>query len=196
MVEIKIDDTRINKALGELLAKSKNMRPAMKKVAGIMADAVEENFAQQGRPKWASLSRSTIKARTKSGTWPGSILQQSGSMAASIQSDTGDDYAQVGTNKKYAAIQHFGGTIKMAARTGTVRLRTTAGGALERQKGNSSLARFARINSRAHKRYVERSFTAAAHDVTIPARPFLKIEESDKEEILRSIGSYLTRRRS
>ncbi|MEW5819919.1 MAG: phage virion morphogenesis protein [Cyanobacteriota bacterium] len=75
-----------------------------------MMDSVEENFAQQGRPKWKGLAESTKKQRKKEGKWPGIILQKSqGGLAQSITSEYGDDYAIVGTNKVYAAIHQFGG---------------------------------------------------------------------------------------
>lgn len=108
-IEIKVENQEILKALKRLSEKTKNLKPVMKNIAGIMMDSVEENFEQQGRPKWPGLSLATKKQRTKKGYWPGKILQMRGELAASITSDYGDDYAVVGTNKKYAAIHQFGG---------------------------------------------------------------------------------------
>src|SRR3989339_368312 len=109
-IEIKVDNQEILKALKRLSEKTKNLRPVMRNIAGIMMDSVEENFAQQGRPKWKDLAEVTKKQRKKEGKWPGMILQKSqGGLADSISSDYGDDYAIVGTNKKYAAIHQFGG---------------------------------------------------------------------------------------
>lgn len=109
-IEIKVDNKEILKALKTLSEKTQNLRPVMRNIAGIMMDSVEENFAQQGRPKWKDLSEVTKKLRRKEGKWPGMILQKSqGGLVDSISSDYGDDYAIVGTNKKYAAIHQFGG---------------------------------------------------------------------------------------
>ena len=109
-IEIKVDNEEIMKALKKLSEKTNNLRPVMKNIAGIMMDSVEENFAQQGRPKWKDLAEVTKKQRKKEGKWPGMILQKSqGGLVDSISSDYGDDYAIVGTNKKYAAIHQFGG---------------------------------------------------------------------------------------
>jgi phage virion morphogenesis protein len=109
-IEIKIDNEEILKALKKLSEKTQNLRPVMRNIAGIMMDSVEENFAQQGRPKWKDLSEVTKKQRRKEGKWPGMILQKSqGGLAQSISSEYGDNYAIVGTNKKYAAIHQFGG---------------------------------------------------------------------------------------
>lgn len=109
-IEIKVDNAEILKALKKLSGKTQNLRPVMRNIASIMMDSVEENFAQQGRPKWKDLAEVTKKQRKKEGKWPGMILQKSqGGLVDSISSDYGDDYAIVGTNKKYAAIHQFGG---------------------------------------------------------------------------------------
>lgn len=109
-IEIRIDNQELHRALSELAEKTSDLRPLMKNIAGIMADSVEENFEQQGRPKWKDLKPSTIKQRSKKGTWPGMILQVSqGGLASSITSYYDDNSAIIGTNKPYAAIHQFGG---------------------------------------------------------------------------------------
>jgi phage virion morphogenesis protein len=109
MIEIRIDDAAFRAKLTELMRRGADLTPAMRKSAGIMHDAVEENFEQEGRPKWPSLAAATIKQRTKEGSWPGKILQRSGALAASITRAFDAQSAMVGSNKVYAAIQHFGG---------------------------------------------------------------------------------------
>ncbi len=47
----------------------------------------------------------TPAMRNKRGKWPGPKLQVSGQMAASLVTAHGKDFAQVGTNKVYAAMQ-------------------------------------------------------------------------------------------
>jgi len=109
MVEIRIESPKLTAMLHRLLAKVRDRTPAMRKVTGIMADAVEENFDQQGRPRWKDLAASTIKQREKEGSWPGKILQRSGNLARSITRHYDNDSAIVGTNMPYAAIQNCGG---------------------------------------------------------------------------------------
>ena len=109
MVNITIDSAKLMAALKRLAAAGHDLTPAMRKAAGIMADAVEENFEQEGRPKWQSLAASTIKQREKQGSWPGKILQRSGNLARSITRHYDNDSAIVGTNMPYAAIQNCGG---------------------------------------------------------------------------------------
>lgn len=100
MIEIEIDSAATRDALERLIAAAKNSAPLMRAVAGIMADAVEENFAQQGRPKWQGL---------KPDGRQGQILQDTGRLASSISPSSDATSAVVGTNVKYAAIHQFGG---------------------------------------------------------------------------------------
>lgn len=86
-----------------------NLLPVMRRVTGIMMDEVEENFAQQGRPRWKALAESTIERREKLGYWPGKILQMRGELVASIQERPTADSASLTTNRRYAAIHQFGG---------------------------------------------------------------------------------------
>lgn len=109
-IEVKIDDKQLQQALKKLADKTSDLRPLMQNIAGILEDSVEENFEQEGRPKWQKLAKSTIKQRSKKGHWPGRILQISqGGLTSSITSYYDSNSALVGTNRKYAAIHQFGG---------------------------------------------------------------------------------------
>jgi len=109
-IEIKIDDKELQQVLDKLFEKTSDLRPLMKNIAGVMADSVEENFKQGGRPeKWEKLKEVTINQRTKKGYWPGKILQMRGELAASITTAYDESSAIIGTNKEYAAIHQFGG---------------------------------------------------------------------------------------
>lgn len=109
-INIQLDDQELQRYLNRLAEKTSDLRPLMKNIAGILEDSTEENFNQQGRPKWKELRPSTIKQRSRKRTWPGMILQVSqGGLASSITSYYDNDSAIVGTNKVYAAIHQFGG---------------------------------------------------------------------------------------
>lgn len=99
MIDIKIDRQGITTAI-ERIARQQRA-PLMANVAAIMEDAVQENFAQQGRPKWQGLK--------PPGRPGGQILQKSGQLAADIVTASDTDSAVVGSDKKYAAIHQFGG---------------------------------------------------------------------------------------
>ncbi len=87
------------------------MGDAMTEIAGIMLDAVEENFEKEGRPEtWTPLADVTVEDRREKGFGPEHpILQRTGTLAASVQAESNREEATVSTNLRYAAIQHFGG---------------------------------------------------------------------------------------
>lgn len=108
-LEIKLDNKEIEKRLLQLASKGENLRPLMKNIAGIFAYSTEENFKEEGRPKWQDLKDSTKKQREKIGKWPGQILQVEGRLAASVTTRYDDNSALIGSNKDYAAIHQTGG---------------------------------------------------------------------------------------
>ncbi len=149
-------------------------------VAGIMARAVEDNFAQEGRPKWKDLAASTKLSYQMSGNaWKaakagqagkmqpfgGRILQRSGQLAASIQTSFGNNTAVVGTNKVYAAIQQFGGRTRPH---------------IIRPKNKRALS-FGGI--------VVRSVNHPGSN--IPARPFLKLTPGDLRDIVLQANGFV-----
>ena len=110
-IEIRIDNKAVEEALLKVASKCEDMKPLMKNIAGIMADAVEENFKQEGRPdKWKELAESTIKKRKRKGHWPDKILQVEGQLATSITTQYDNESAIIGSNLEYAAIHQLGGS--------------------------------------------------------------------------------------
>lgn len=108
-IEIKLDNKEVESRLLDWVKRSENLRPLMKNIAGIMADSTEENFKEEGRPKWKDLSEKTKTARRKTGHYPGQILQVSGQLAMSITTQYDNESAVIGSNKVYAAIHQIGG---------------------------------------------------------------------------------------
>ena len=109
-IEIKLDNKEVESRLLDLAKRSENLRPLMKNIAGIFAYSTEENFKEEGRPdKWTDLAESTKKQRTKTGHYPGQILQVSGQLASSISTYYDNDSAVIGSNLDYAAIHQLGG---------------------------------------------------------------------------------------
>ena len=112
-VDLVYDDRAVTEALNRLRVAATDMRPAMREIAATLEDAVEESFdreaAADGTP-WAPLAESTTARRADRGTWPGSILQETGGrgLAGSMSSTYGSDHAVAGTNKVYAPTHQFG----------------------------------------------------------------------------------------
>lgn len=190
MADIEIDSAAWDSALRRLYGFMADASGAMSLVAGLMMDAVEENFAQQGRPKWLGLSPKTLKRRGQSAA-DGKILQHTGRLAASVTPSYDAKSAMVGTHVVYAAIHQFGGAIQRHPMSGMVRLRTDGNGHLLRQPGHGKLAVFAK-NS--HKRVkVVRWTRSEGWTIRIPARPFLMLAESDSVTIEQELTDYLRR---
>lgn len=94
---------------------------------------------------------------------------------------TGPAEVEVGSNTKYAAIHQLGGDINIPARQATVRYRTVAGRTL--------------FAGRKHKRGVtERQVAIPAHQIHVPARPFLGISTADDKEIRSIILDWVVER--
>ena len=109
-IEIKLDNKEVESRLLDLAKRSENLRPLMKNIAGIFAYSTEENFKEEGRlDKWIDLAESTKKQRTKTGHYPGQILQVSDQLASSINTYYDNDSAVIGSNLDYAAIHQLGG---------------------------------------------------------------------------------------
>jgi phage virion morphogenesis protein len=108
MINIHVDERRFKSKIKKLQGKATKSAPLMRAIVGDMLDAVEENFEQQGRPRWRPLKPQTITQRIKANKWPGRILQRSGKLAASISGRHLARVAIVGTNVKYAKTQQEG----------------------------------------------------------------------------------------
>ncbi len=88
-----------------------NAESMFEEIAGVMASASEDAFAAQATPAgapWPELSEERIEQRTKDGTWPGMMLQHKGILAASVATESGADYALIGSPMEYAAAQNLG----------------------------------------------------------------------------------------
>ena len=162
MIEIRFDETRLTEQFAKLIAGAQNASPLMRIIAGDMMAEVEDNFKQQGRPKWLGFKYTPSERR---GGASAKLLQYSGQLASSIQEHNDSKTAVVGTNKVYAAIHQFGG-------------KTKAHVILPRNK--KALA----FNGRVLKKV-----NHPGSD--IPARPFLNITPSGEDKILRHTSQYL-----
>lgn len=113
-ITISVDDAQVQATLRRLQERVGNLRPALAAVANELQSVTDHAFQTETDPttgrRWQDLAESTKKSRAKVGKWPGQILQMSaGGLVASIQPHATDTYAEVGTNKVYAAIHQFGG---------------------------------------------------------------------------------------
>ncbi len=103
MIELEWENAkRFDEMLERINQRVRDTTPLMAGIAAELAHQTELNFEAEGRPAWLGL---------KTGR-DGKILQDSGQLAASISTDHGQDFAQIGSNKVYAAIHQLGGKTK------------------------------------------------------------------------------------
>lgn len=153
-----------------------NLSPLMATLSGDLMRSVQKNFAEEGRPKWASLQPSTLAALAKKGHTGTMLNRTAGGLFSSIQPKSGRNYAAVTTNKRYAAVQQFGFKGSVAVKAHTRRIFTTkgkSGKVLKRKKliGTANVKAFSR-------------------KMDITARPFFKLTDEDIQTIMESIAKY------
>ena len=163
-ITVEVNNQRALDAIGHGIGKLEKPHELMRLVAGNMLAAVEDNFEDEGRPKWTGLQAGTIAQRERSGHWPGKILQRSGRLKNSITQYWDDRQAVVGTNVIYAAIQHFGGKTK----SHTIK-----------PKNKKALAFGGRV------------LRSVKHPGSnIPARPFLALTKQDLDDLVQDVNGW------
>lgn len=190
MIDVEIDDSRFEAIMARVRALMRDASSVTSLILESMWGAVEENFAQQGRPRWLGLKPSTVKRRRGEANSE-KILTRSGHLASSFAKIHDATMARISTNVVYAAIHQFGGSIQRHPMSGFVRLRKDRNGMLLRQADHPHLAVFAKSG---HKRVKTVKWTRTqGWTIKIPARPFLVLTESDNVEIETDVSAYLRR---
>jgi phage gpG-like protein len=171
-ISVSIDDSGVLKQLDNILLRTKNLKPAMNIVGQVVRRSVIKNFQAGGRPeRWTPSKR--VK---KQG---GKTLIDTAVLQNSINSRPFKDRVEVGTNVVYAAIQQLGGTIERMQGFRKVK-RSTAQAMIF---GEGKTWRFAKGKKATHLQKIK---------TTIPARPFLMVQDEDWVEIRQVLSDYLT----
>lgn len=174
--EVVFDVTDFEQSLGELIQRLEHREPLMRELAGLMWDAVEENFAQQGRPAWMGWKSNRYWAKRRGGK----ILQLSGRLAASIMPYSDNESAVVGTNVIYAGIHNNGGKINIPARSQRAYYRVDKSGKLDTRFSRKSKANYSEWH------------TIPSYTISMPRREFLHLTETDVEEMEEKVASYFS----
>ena len=164
--------TALKRALGD-------KKTILRQIGEALVASTDERFVSMQSPDgapWKPLHPRTIRQKRNKQK----ILTERGLLRGSIHYELNGDTLEVGTDRKYGAIHQFGGVVKIPARTQTVKIGT---------KGKNK-GRFMKAKSKA-AHAIERTFIIPAHDVTIPARPFLGLSSDDKEEIVEIVHKHL-----
>ncbi len=105
--QVTVDDRQVNAALDRLIAVGQHPAGVMKDIATIGENSTRDRFKTGTDPDgnaWKPSHRVQQKG--------GKTLIESGRLLNSIVSQSGDDFAQWGTNAIYAAIHQAGGEIR------------------------------------------------------------------------------------
>lgn len=111
----------------------------------------------------------------------GQTLTDTARLRQSIVSASGPDWAEVGTNLVYAGAHQFGATIQRNARQQAIYRR------LDGRTGELS-AQFVRRS----KSNFAQDVQVGAHDIDIPARPFLGVGDGDEASIIEILTDHFS----
>ena len=103
MIEITLDDSDLQRGLSQLLRNATQTAPMMRGMAQELESLTKDNFASEswGGDKWPQSKAAAANSRK--------TLYATGELHDSISTQSGNGYARIGSNIKYAAIHHFGG---------------------------------------------------------------------------------------
>ena len=193
-ITIEVDDAPIRAALNAFAERGGDLSAVMADLGAAMLTSTQQRFEAQAAPggeKWAPFAPSTLKRMPLRRRANPFLLRDKANLYSSIHADTGDAFAEVGSNLAYAAIHQFGGTVKIPEREQTATFIIVPKGAATTKDGRrvGSRLRFAKASTRSKTRH-ERTFKAGGHSVTIPARPYLGIDDADRTEILAIIEDH------
>lgn len=152
-----------------------NTAPLLARIGEYLQDSTRERFASPDGSVWKPLQPRYQRRKKQN---KDKILTLRGYLRGQIHwQPDGDDAVRVGTNAKYGAIHQFGGTIQKEARQATVHF------------GAGKTKRLF-VKQKKAKRSLQ--VTIPAHEITMPARPFLGINAGDQEQIRLRIMDWLT----
>jgi len=177
-ISVELQDATARQSLRDLLTRIENPRGFYKGVGELLLASTRDRFETETAPNgapWTPLKPATIRARTRKGQLPLTILRSNSkgmsgsSLAGSINYIASDDEVRVGSPKVYAAIHQLGGTI-------------------DKQAGSRYMVgrRFAKRDKEGGK-----DVAIKAHAITIPARPYIGISAADQEAILEQAEDFL-----
>lgn len=172
--------------LGRLERAAANPQGAMHALGAHFVFSTQRNIELETAPdgkRWPRLSPRTAAKRVGKGQRGfDHMLRVSNRLYASISYQVLADGVEWGSNLVYARIHQLGGTINMPPRQGSVTLKRI------RRKGGGVRSRFARTGAKGGE---VRQVSIRGHQVRVPARPYLGISATDRQEVPEIIADYI-----
>lgn len=152
--------------------------PVMSEISSYLVMATQRHIERERGPdgsRWPSLSQRTAEKRIgRRRRGYRTMLRVTNRLYQSISGDSGPDFAAAGTNLPQAALLHFGGDVQHEARRQTIY-----------QFYDSRTDTFdPRFRTRRRSNFA-RDVDVGAHTITVPARPYLYVDDNDAAEIER-----------
>jgi len=174
-IEIKVTDAPVLAVLERVAAAGGDTLPLMRSFGAHLLLSSQQRFESKSGPggvAWARLAPRTARERIRLGYGTVNILRRTNMLYSSLTYVASATETEEGTNNPYAAIQNFGGTVKRAARTQTIY-----------QHYDPKTDTFdQKFRPRARSNFA-RDVAVGAHEITIPARPYLGIDATDVIEL-------------
>lgn len=185
--EIQVDDKEVLAALEQMQRRSMDLKPFMGAVGMIMIKAVHSNFEAEGRPKWKGWSPLTQEIYEET-AWEKGMATRKTPMAGARQ-------AQRSVNKLASAkILQNTGELKKSVVLGPVTANSVeVGSSLVYARIHQLGGEIHPVKAKALRIPVGSGHFIKLQKVTIPARPFLQLQEADGQTIMRIAEDYLMR---
>lgn len=187
-VSFHLDDSLAQDILSRIERAASRPTGAMHAIGAHFVMSAQRNIETETAPdgsKWPPLSPRTANQRVgRRGARRGydHMLRVTNRLYASISYVATDRSMEWGSNVEYARVHQLGGVIQMPARQGKVTLKSI------RRKGGGIRSRFARAGTKGSE---TRDVEIRAHQVRIPARPYLGISPFDRDEVPEVVAVYL-----
>lgn len=176
--DIQIDHAEIARRLRHLGQRIDDLHDVLNEMGEVLVPSTQARMVRGVAPDgsdWTPLAPSTLLRKKGPG-----ILRERLTLMGSIHHQVEGDELHVGTGLVYAAVHQFGGKVAHKARQGTVYFhqdRRTG------EVGNRFVAR--------RKANFAQDVTVKAHDVKIPARPYLGLSPEDEGQLLAILWDYV-----
>lgn len=178
---LEFDSSAALAAINQAAAAMGDPDPLLRDMGEYLMIAHDARFASQTAPDgtpWQALSPRYQRRKPKN---QDKILRLDGYLANTLRYQVGGGELVFGSNRPYAAIQHFGGEIAIAARSQQAYFRQDKSGAVGNRFVNKRKSNYAEWVS------------MGAYSIRIPARPFLGTSEADDNELTRIALQYISR---
>lgn len=171
-VTLEFDNSQVLAVIQQAAVALGNPGPMLRNMGEYLLIAHDQRWASQTSPDgqpWAPLSPAYLESKKKNRD---KILVLDGYLKNTLRYQVNGGELLFGSNRVYAAIHHFGGTIDMPARSQQAYFR--------QDKRSGAVGN--RFVSRRRSNFAQ-WVTLGAYTISIPARPFLGTSTADDAEL-------------